>query len=269
MKSYYVAQKMLERGVQTIPLDNRKKPTIFFKNRKVDSDFIDKNIEAYQSTSVLGVLTRSVWCIDIDIDHVEGVNGFDSLKGMPYLDELTVNIKSTLVQTTPSGGRHIIFRKRLGVDYRQKIGYFPGVDIKAHPNNYFVLAGSVTDKGKYEHNGIKIKEYDGTFEQRIFSTRGSFEQQTIEKYSVKNVLYEYDFSHLDRPGKGGLGKQAYQRIIDGKSQDRNNDLYLAATYAKQCKINLDPLKILVGDIKNGDEFTESEWIATVESANDF
>lgn len=268
MSMELAAREMLNRGIQCVPLDSNKKPIVSFKDITITDEFIDENLQAYQSTTVLGVLTRGIWCIDIDIDHVEGVSGFESLKGNPYLEELTENINNTLVQTTPSGGKHIIFLKSERIEvYRQKIGYLPGVDIKAHPNNYFVLAGSRTVKGLYTHNKKNVTEYDGEFEERIFGTPGSFERQTREKYSIKNVLHDWNFSHLEGTGQGGQGKQAYQRIIDQESSDRNNDLYLAATYAKQYNIDLEPLKVLIGDIKGGDEFTESEWTATVESAN--
>ena len=57
---------------------------------------------------MLGVLTRNVWCIDIDIDHTDGKNGFKSIKDISYYDEIVSNAQNTLVQTTASGGKHII-----------------------------------------------------------------------------------------------------------------------------------------------------------------
>lgn len=125
----------------------------------------------------------------------------------------------------------------------------PSVDIKAHPNNYFVLAGSKTVKGKYTHNGVRVTKYEGEFEERIFSKRGNYSQQVLDDYSVQNTLNNYDFSHLQNYGKGGLGKQAYQRIVDGQSTERNNDLYLAVSYAKQCNVDIEPLRVLIGDVK--------------------
>ena len=38
------------------------------------------------------------------------------------------------------------------------IGFLPGVDIKAHPNNYVLVAPSATDKGQYEWDLEKSKE---------------------------------------------------------------------------------------------------------------
>ncbi|WP_028125164.1 bifunctional DNA primase/polymerase [Eremococcus coleocola] len=263
MNGYDLAIDLLNYGLQIIPLDQHKKPIVAFKDITIDSDFVNRNIEAYSKVSAFGMLTRGVWCIDIDL---HGHNGFESLKRIPYYDELVDNAKNTMVQSTPSGGKHIIFKKHNGIEYGQKIGYLDGVDIKAHDNNYFVFGGSVTKKGKYEITNLhEPVYYEGDFEKHIFSVRGNFEEQKINKYSVAATLTNYDFSHLT--GSGGLGKEAYERIIKGESIERNNDLYLASSYAKQCSKPIEPLKKLIGNVKNGDVFTESEWIATVNSAN--
>ncbi|MDW5472298.1 bifunctional DNA primase/polymerase [Staphylococcus equorum] len=265
MTGYHVAKGLLRKSIQVIPLNDYKKPTVSFADVSIDNDFIEYHEYQYQNTNVLGVLTRGVWCIDIDVDHAEDKNGFESLKHIPFYDEVVTNAKNTMVQTTPSGGRHIIFKKRDGINYGQKIDYLPSVDIKAHSNNYFVLAGSCTAKGEYKHNGVRVTEYDGEFEQRIFKKRGNYTQQVLEPYSTEKVLPEYNFDHLSNRS-GGLGKQAYQRIVNGESEYRNDDLYKAVSYAKQCNIDIEPLKILIGNVKNGDVFDERSWEATVRSA---
>ena len=65
------------------------------------------------------------------------VNGFNSLKQIPYYEELVTNAQNTLVQTTASGGKHIIFKKRSNIEYGQKIGYLPSVDIKGTSQQLF------------------------------------------------------------------------------------------------------------------------------------
>lgn len=266
MTGYHVAKQLLKKNIEVIPLNKYKTPTVSFADKDVTDEFIEYHSYKYHQTNVLGVLTRKVWCIDIDIDHTDGENGFKSIKDIPYYDEIVSNAQDTLVQTTASGGKHIIFYKRNGINYGQKIGYLPGVDIKAHNNSYFVLAGSQTDKGKYKHNGIKPKMYQGEFEHRIFSKQGNYMQQTLEPYSIKNMLPNQSFAHV-RGGKGGEGKRAYQRIIDGQSEYRNDDLYKAVSYARQCNVDIEPLRILIGDNKNGDVITERQWEATVRSAS--
>lgn len=274
MNGYDVAKKMLLNGWECVPLNQYKTPAVAFKDIEITTNFIERNKEFYFNTRILGVLTRGVWCIDIDVGHKESENGYKSLFPLPYFDELDENVKKGMFQQTPSGGMHLIFKKKAGIEYRQKIGYLDGVDIKAHENNYFVLAGSRTLKGMYRNNLQDPLEYVGEFENRIFGSAGNYEEQTREKYSARSIiertnpaLYQYLFS--DRPvstGAGGRGKQAYERIIQGISEQRNNDLFLAVSYAKACSVPIEPLRILIGDIQNGDEFTEEEWLATVNSA---
>lgn len=266
MTGYHVARYLLKKNIQVIPLNQYKKPSVTFADIDVTDEFIEYHSSLYHQTHVLGVLTRGVWCIDIDVNHVEGKNGFESLKMIPFYDEIVTNAQNTLVQTTPSSGKHIIFRKHEGIEYGQKINYLPSVDIKAHHNNYFVLANSRTRKGVYQHNGKLVSKYDGEFEQRIFSKHGNYTQQILEPYSMKHVLSDHNFDHLGN-GKGGLGKQAYQRIVNGESEYRNDDLYKAVSYAKQYNIDIEPLKVLIGDVKNDDEFKQREWEATVRSAS--
>lgn len=266
MTGYHVAKQLLKKNIEVIPLNNHKKPTVSFADKDITDEFIEYHYNIYHQTNVLGVLTRGVWCIDIDVDHEDGKNGFDSLRQIPYYDELVTNAQNTLVQTTASGGKHIIFKKHDNIEYGQKIGYLPSVDIKAHPNNYFVLAGSQTAKGIYTHNGVNVTEYQGEFEKRIFSKAGNYTQQVLEPYSIRRALPNYSFSHV-RGGKGGEGKRAYQRIIDGQSEYRNNDLFKAVSYAIQCNVDIEPLRVLIGDNKMGDVFTEKDWEATVRSAS--
>ncbi|MCE5013270.1 bifunctional DNA primase/polymerase [Staphylococcus warneri] len=266
MTGYHVAKHLLKKNIEVIPLNNYKKPTVAFADIDITDEFIEYHSNQYHQTNVLGVLTRGVWCIDIDVDHEDGKNGFDSLKQIPYYDELVANAQNTLVQTTASGGKHIVFKKNDNIEYGQKLAYLPSVDIKAHHNNYFVLAGSRTAKGLYKHNGVNVSVYQGEFEKRIFSKAGNYTQQVLEPYSIKRALPNYSFSHV-RGGKGGEGKRAYQRIIDGQSECRNDDLYKAVSYAVQYNVDIEPLRVLIGDNKSGDVISEKEWEATVRSAS--
>lgn len=277
MNKYEIALLLLEEDFQSIPINYYKKPKLKFKDIPITKEFIEKNKALYETASGLALLCRGIWCIDIDVNH-GSENGFESLKELEDVwPDIVKNGHQTYVQTTPRGGKHMVFKKVEGIDYKQHIGYLNGIDIKAQDNNFFVFAGSVTNAGTYTHNdkdiqyfdGTYIDYYNGTFEDRIFSSGGSYEDQTLEKYTVRNIMKNYHYSKRSVPildGKGGLGKQAYQRIVDGISEQRNNDLFLASTFAKECNISLEPLKVLIGDVRNGDEFTESEWLATVTSA---
>lgn len=67
-------------------------------------------------------------------------------------------IEPTLQAKTASGGKHLFYFKREDIQISQMIGFLPGVDIKAHPNNYVLVAPSATDKGQYEWDLEKSKE---------------------------------------------------------------------------------------------------------------
>lgn len=90
----------------------------------------------------------------IDIDKHGNNNGFDSLKNWPYLNL----IEPTLQAKTASGGKHLFYFKRDDTPISQMIGFLPGVDIKAHENNYVLVAPSATEKGIYEWDLEKSKE---------------------------------------------------------------------------------------------------------------
>lgn len=71
------------------------------------------------------------------------------------------------------------------------IGFLPGVDIKAHENNYVLVAPSATDKGQYEWDLEKSKE-GGTM-----VTPSKDLIQSIKKQYGETHGYKYD-------GKDGL-----------------------------------------------------------------
>lgn len=264
LDAFITALGMLGQGFECIPVDEKKRPLVKFKDVPIDEQFIYEQHYFYEQATGLGLLTRKVWCIDIDKGHALS-DGYRSLLALPIAKELDRNALRTWVQSTPSGGMHIIFNKKDGVEYQQKIGYLQGVDIKANDNNYFLLHGSQTGRGVYRANYQSPQLYDGSLEKRIFSKKGNYEQQALAKYSAKTVMNNHDFTHLNHTGSG-KGKEAYNRIVAGISDFRNNDLFLAVSYAKSCNVSLEPLRVLIGDIRNGDEFTEEEWTATVNSA---
>lgn len=266
MTNYDIALYMLEKGVQCIPLNENKKPIVFFGDVTITETFINDHYWEYATTPVLGALSRGVWCIDID-QHGGFMTGYRSMKEVSYYNELDCNAMNSWVQSTPSGGMHIIFKKREGIHYSQKIGYMKNVDIKANDNNYFVLGGSVTENGKYLSNEQPPTFYNGDFEKRIFNWEGStFDGQILERHSMRKALPDVDFSFLYPVGRNGKGKAAYERIINGETIERNNDLFLAVSYAKACQVDIEPLMILIDDVKGRDRFTEKEFWATVASA---
>lgn len=79
-----------------------------------------------------------VYVVDLDYDEEKGVNGWDTLKGLPDLPD-TVN------QNSPRGGAHFLYRT--DNPPRNKNSFLPGIDIRSE-GYYIMLAPSVHPNGK-------------------------------------------------------------------------------------------------------------------------
>lgn len=90
----------------------------------------------------------------IDVDRHNGVDGMKSIKALKH-DEW---FKDTLTETTAHNGYHFFFQKPVNDTITQFIGFLPGVNIKAHPNNYVVVAPSKLGDKLYKWaNHLSIK----------------------------------------------------------------------------------------------------------------
>ncbi|WP_323059170.1 bifunctional DNA primase/polymerase, partial [Limosilactobacillus reuteri] len=94
----------------------------------------------------IALRTDKFFVVDIDRNHEDNVDGFNSIKQLPaeYFPE-------TLTQTTRHGGQQLFYLKRNDMRVNQLIGYLPGVDVKAHQNNYVVVAPSDGYKWRNKH----------------------------------------------------------------------------------------------------------------------
>ena len=81
------------------------------------------------------------------------------------------------------------------------IGFLPGVDVKAHENNYVLVAPSATDKGQYEWDLEKSKE-GGTI---VTPSRDLI--RAIKKAYGKTHGYRYDGTD----GLRDLARRSYTR----------------------------------------------------------
>ncbi|MFT0832568.1 bifunctional DNA primase/polymerase [Streptococcus agalactiae] len=150
MKDYALAYQKL--GFSVLPISlNKKTPMIQFRDKP---PMTAEEIEKFWSNNPnanIALKTDKFFVIDIDI---HGSNGFESMKHW----EGTQYITPTLQAKTASGGKHIFYFKKEGFSMTQNIGMLPGVDIKAHPNNYVLVAPSATEKGQYEWDIEKSSE---------------------------------------------------------------------------------------------------------------
>lgn len=151
MKDYALQYQKL--GFSVIPINPKNKmPLIDFADKPaLTAEEIEKFWNGYPNANI-AIRTTNFFVIDID-KHGKS-NGFESLKKWKHLNL----IEPTLQAKTASGGKHLFYFKRDDTPISQMIGFLPGVDVKAHENNYVLVAPSATDKGQYEWDLKKSKE---------------------------------------------------------------------------------------------------------------
>ncbi|MDY5592795.1 MAG: bifunctional DNA primase/polymerase [Limosilactobacillus reuteri] len=124
------------KGLSVLPIAG-KRPLIKFADRDPLTAEEIKTIWIEHPYAQIALRTDKFFVVDIDRNHADNIDGFDSIKQLPaeYFPE-------TLTQTTRHGGRQLFYLKRSDMRVNQLIGYLPGVDVKAHQNNYVVVAPS-------------------------------------------------------------------------------------------------------------------------------
>lgn len=273
------ALSFLRKGYQVIPLSkDTGRPIIKFKDIEMTEELI-KSINWANCDYAL--LMRGIWCLDIDTHKMDsklaqelkemlkifgvgflsvlktnkydnGLDGYSSLLKNEHKEELIINLKQTFVELTASGGMHILFKKREDIPYSQKIDLLDGIDIKANPNNYVKIYPS---DGREVLQSVKeLPVYVGKFEEEIFKQKPA-------------IITSFGDSVV-RPSSNGTheGREAYERVSNGMSNSRNADLFKAACWAFENGHDISPLRNVIGSVKNGDEFTETEYLITMESA---
>lgn len=151
MKDYALSYQKL--GFSVIPINPRnKRPLMEFSDRPALTREEVEEVWTTHPNANIAIRTTNFFVIDID-KHGKN-NGFESLKRWKGLGL----IEPTLQAKTASGGKHLFYFKREDCPISQMINFLPGVDIKAHENNYVLVAPSATDKGQYEWDLEKSKE---------------------------------------------------------------------------------------------------------------
>lgn len=142
----YYARK----GFSVLPVQG-KQPIIKFANKPPLTPADIKKIWNLNPTVDIALKTEDFFVIDVDRHGL--VDGLESLNALKH-DEW---FKGTLTAATANGGYHFFFKKPDGVEIKQNIGILKGVDLKAHPNNYILVAPS--KNGGYQWlNKDPIKE---------------------------------------------------------------------------------------------------------------
>ncbi|KRN01443.1 prophage Lp3 protein 7 [Levilactobacillus senmaizukei DSM 21775 = NBRC 103853] len=197
--------------------------------------------------SQIALRTTNFFVVDID-EHPDGADGFKSFREFEHPEWF----RDTLSQTTAGGGRQLFYLKR-DTNMEQNIGWLPGIDVKAHVNNYVVVAPS--ERGghqyKWENNNPIVTaspELVASINQR-------------PDYKPSSLSIDYD------------GKTATAELFEtiskglGDTGGRNNAL---ASFSGGLLIRgVDPESVLdlakIANARTPDSLTEREVIRTVES----
>lgn len=136
------AVQYAEKGFSVIPTIE-KRPLVKFADRPALTPDEIKEFWTSHPYANIALKTEDFFVVDVD-RHDDGDDGTLSIKNLNHPEWF-----NTLCQRTAHNGYQFFFAKpkeRIS----QNIGFLPGVDIKAHPNNYVVVAPSIIDGKAYE-----------------------------------------------------------------------------------------------------------------------
>lgn len=135
------AKQYAEHGFSVIPTIG-KRPLIKFAD--CDPLAPDEVIKFWQKNPYANIALKTDKFFVIDVDrHANGADGTEPIKKLNHAEWF-----NTLCQKTAHDGYQFFFKKP-AERISQNIGFLPGVDIKAHPNNYVVVAPSIIDDKQY------------------------------------------------------------------------------------------------------------------------
>lgn len=137
------AVQYARKGLSVLPMAG-KQPMIKFADSEPMTEEEVVNFWLTHPDANIAVRTTNFFVVDVDVHN--GAQGIQSFKSIGH-DEW---FKDTLVARTASGGYHYFFLKPDGVNIRQSINFMDGIDIKAHVNNYVMIAPSEIDGKFYE-----------------------------------------------------------------------------------------------------------------------
>ncbi|QDR72154.1 DNA primase [Limosilactobacillus reuteri] len=246
------------KGLSVLPIAG-KQPLIKFADRApLTADEI-KAIWQKHPFAQIALRTDEFFVVDIDRNHDDNVDGFNSIKQLPaeYFPE-------TLTQTTRHGGQQLFYLKRNDMRVNQLIGYLPGVDVKAHQNNYVVVAPSDGYKWLNKHAIVTApKSLVVHINQMRASSRRSSPNDLVLKPRERNSTTDLLETIANGLGDKGMRNKTLAGMI-GALLFRGVNAQAAYQLAMICNENtLDPLpeeevnrtfqSMLKRDMRNGGE----------------
>jgi hypothetical protein len=244
------AVKYAKAGFSVLPMIG-KKPMIKFADQPALT--VDQ-IQSYWRShpyAQLALRTTNFFVVDID-EHSNGADGFQSFKDYEHPEYF----RETLSQKTAGGGRQLFYLKREDSTVQQNIGWLPGIDIKAHVNNYVMVAPS-------ERNG---KAYQ--WENRNPIATGTAE--LVAAINAKTATAEVDLSGLktDYSKKSGTA-ELFETVVAGLGDTGGRNNALASFAGGLLFRGVDPRAViqlgLLANANTDDSLTQREAKTTIES----
>lgn len=199
-----------EHGFSVIPIGSNKRPLIKFADKPPLSNTEIRDLWKKYPTANIALKTDKFFVIDVD-RHGGEVDGMESIKKLGHDDWF----KGTLTERTAHNGFHFFFTKPKDLKIQQNIGFLDGVDLKAHENNYVVVAPSQLGDKQYKWlNSEPMKE----------PPQGLIDLILEKQKEFKPV--DDDLSGAYTSGEKSATAQLFEKIVDGlgKTGGRNNAL---------------------------------------------
>lgn len=162
--------------------------------------------------------TVDFFVIDID-EHKDGADGKSEFKRL--VSQHPDWFPDTLKQTTAHGGWQLFYKKPAGVEMTQAIGWLPGVDVKAHVNNYVLVAPS---HGYKWANKLAIAEAPAAL---VKAVRSKIDKHG--KTSAGTMYSQPTLTESERQqGSHSKTAELFEQITNGLGETGGRNMALAA-----------------------------------------
>lgn len=229
-----------------------KKPLVKFADRPPLTEIELKKVWQENKFMPINIALKTEQFFVVDVDrHEGGADGTASIKELNHPEWFA----NTLCQKTAHGGFQFFFKKP-AERITQNIGFLPGVDIKAHPNNYVVVAPSIIDGHHYQWlNKQPMQEPTEDLIQLIESkSQPVMPDKKLKKFEIK--------------GKTQTSR-LFEQIIDGLGPTGGRNNALSAFAGGLLFRNVDPEVVYelarLANSHTKDKLSEKEVFTTVQS----
>lgn len=257
LKGVYTMQNLVnyavtyaKSGFSVLPMIG-KKPMIKFADQPA---LTVPQIKTYWRThpyAQLALRTTNFFVVDID-NHPDGADGFESIANYPNHDFF----RKTLSQTTAGGGRQLFYLKRQDCDIQQKIGWLPGVDIKAHVNNYVMVAPSERNGKQYQWEN---RNPIATATKELVTAINQHKDESVDAFTDLKIDY------TEKSGTATL----FETIVEGLGATGGRNNALASFAGGLLFRGVDPQAViklgLLANYNTDDSLSEREAKTTIES----